>query len=112
MQSHYVIERTAHQILGLFKRLKSNFKSHKNLNPDYSFPENFKELLFERNYCSKDIRQVTIQHYLNEVCKQDVFKKSHELAAFLEVARFRTNIQVKNVLKANQNLSNDYDNYE
>ena len=93
-QGHYVIERTAHQVFGLFKRLKKNFGNHKQLSSDFSFPENLKDLLFVRHYCSQDVRQYTIQLHLNELCKQEVFRKSQELVSFLEIARFRTSEQI------------------
>ena len=99
--SNYVIERTSYQIFGLFKRLKKQY-NNKSLSYDYKFPENLNEVLFQSQYgdnsksskdkemyCSKDLRQITIQHYLNEICKQEVFKKSLELSSFFETARFK-----------------------
>lgn len=100
--SNYVIERTSYQIFGLFKRLRKQYKDNKSLSHEYKFPENLNEVLFQSQYgdnsksakdkemyCSKDLRQITIQHYLNEICKQEVFKKSLELSSFFETARFK-----------------------
>jgi len=106
-ESHYVIERTAYQILGLFQRLKKEFKGNRQLGGDFDFPESLKELLFDRKYSSKDVRQVTIQHYLNECCKQDLFKKSSDLTAFLEIAKYKTSIQIDRTLKEIRNSDSD-----
>ena len=100
--NNYVIERTSYQIFGLFKRLRKQYRDSKQLSQEYKFPENLNEVLFQSQYgennksskekevyWSKDLRQITIQHYLNEICKQEVFKKSLELSSFFETARFK-----------------------
>lgn len=73
-----VIYRESYQILGLFHRLQSQYKSH-------TFPENLHELLYQRDFCSPDMRRMTLQHHLNELTKQEVFRKSRELIAFLGI---------------------------
>ncbi|CAI2364913.1 unnamed protein product [Moneuplotes crassus] len=106
-ESQYEIHRTAHEILGLFKRLKQSFEGSTKLSTDYKFPDNLKEVLFDKKYCQNDMRKVSLQHYINDVCKQDPFKKSQELAAFLEIARFKTSKQYEDVLREVTNLELD-----
>lgn len=108
-ESHYVIERTAYQILGLFTRLKKHYKGHSRLANDYKFPDNLQEILFDKQYCKNDMRQVSMQHYINDVCKQEIFKKCQELAAFLEIARFKTSKQFESALNEIANLEIDSD---
>ena len=108
-ESHYTIERTAHEILGLFKRLKQTYQGNNKLSPEYKFPDNLKEILFDKQYCQNDMRKVSLQHYINDTCKQELFKKSQELAAFLEIARFKTSKQFEDVLKEVTNLELDSD---
>lgn len=106
-EAQYNIQRTAHEILGLFKRLQMNFSGNPSLKSEYKFPENLKEVLFDKKYCENDMRKVSIQHYINDACKQEPFRKSQELAAFLEVAKYKTSKQYDDVLRDVSNLELD-----
>ena len=64
--SQYEIQRTAHEILGLFKRLKQIYQGNSKLSSEYKFPDNLKEVLFDKQYCQNDMRKVSLQHYIND----------------------------------------------